>query len=413
MKKEKYKVAETKLKKSKNKFVIITVFSIIIITIVIYYNKKLLLEKADKLIVQNSCADAFEIYKDLGNEEKYKENIDNCYYTVAKKYYDNQDYEKSYPLFLSLVDYKDSYDLYLSSYYNLALKYEEEEKYYDASKIFYEILDYNDSENKYYEINDKAISTAKVGDTIFFGNYEQDGDLKNGTEPLEWYVLSSNYNYVLVLSKYILEKREFGSSYYWGNSTIREWLNSDFYNETFSSNEKNKIQKMITSTKTEDNIFCLSAEEVRGFFVTDTSRVAYPTQRLLDDGFKTDKDAGKWWTRSISTAADGKGVVPVEADGNVRSAGTVPYNDGSYTNIGVRPALVISKNTISSDSQNMSLFGYDSAINDLDNEPYIPPVNKNNSNTRKCNGGVGCREGWHQCNPHSETGYCRSCCIDN
>ena len=45
--------------------------------------------------------------------------------------------------------------------------------------------------------------------------------------------------------------------------------------------------------------------------------------------------------------------------------------------------------------------------------------NKNNSSSSSsstsktsCKGGVGCRAGYHACNPHKETGYCRSCCKD-
>ncbi len=42
--------------------------------------------------------------------------------------------------------------------------------------------------------------------------------------------------------------------------------------------------------------------------------------------------------------------------------------------------------------------------------------NSNSSNkttTTSCKGGVSCRAGYHRCNPHSKTGYCRSCCKDS
>lgn len=122
---------------------------------------------------------------------------------------------------------------------------------------------------------------------------------------------------------------------------------------------------MITSDNTEDMVFLLSAEEARGFFSSDDSRVAYATEYVRKMSFHVYEGKGRWWTRSISTASDGKGVVIVQTDGNVRSAGCIPDANDVF----VRPvvALNISGNTIP-DAQNMSIFGYDSN-HDLDNEP--------------------------------------------
>ena len=40
---------------------------------------------------------------------------------------------------------------------------------------------------------------------IVFGSYEQDGNTKNGKEPIEWEVLGENDNGILVVSRYILD----------------------------------------------------------------------------------------------------------------------------------------------------------------------------------------------------------------
>lgn len=42
---------------------------------------------------------------------------------------------------------------------------------------------------------------AKVGDTVRFGSYEQDNDVSNGTEAIEWFVLDKQDGKFLLLSK--------------------------------------------------------------------------------------------------------------------------------------------------------------------------------------------------------------------
>lgn len=102
---------------------------------------------------------------------------------------------------------------------------------------------------------------------------ENTSDLENGLELLSWIVLDSYGDNLLLLSEYIIEAKEFyWWSYYWEDSDIREWLNDDFLNKSFSDDEKSMIQKMITSDKTEDIVFLLSAEEARGFFSSDSSQ---------------------------------------------------------------------------------------------------------------------------------------------
>lgn len=45
--------------------------------------------------------------------------------------------------------------------------------------------------------------------TVTFGRYEQDNNLGNGPEPIEWIVLDSNNGEVLLLSKYGLDVKKY------------------------------------------------------------------------------------------------------------------------------------------------------------------------------------------------------------
>lgn len=90
------------------------------------------------------------------------------------------------------------------------------------------------------------IKNAKPGDIIVLGEYEQDGD--QGKDPIEWIVLDEYEDTILVLSRYIIEKKAFNdtdTAVYWSQSTLRTWLNEDFINEAFSDSEKELI---VTST---------------------------------------------------------------------------------------------------------------------------------------------------------------------
>lgn len=98
----------------------------------------------------------------------------------------------------------------------------------------------------------------KVGDVVTLGTFEQDGDDINGAEPVEWDVIGEKNGSYLLISHYVLTNKEFedgmadttidandysGSSglITWENSSIRRWLNEEFYYTTFSDEEKDYI----------------------------------------------------------------------------------------------------------------------------------------------------------------------------
>ena len=64
---------------------------------------------------------------------------------------------------------------------------------------------------------------------IVFGSYEQDGNKKNGKEPIEWEVLGEDENGILVVSRYILDCQPYNKSpshVTWKTCTLRKWLNN-------------------------------------------------------------------------------------------------------------------------------------------------------------------------------------------
>ena len=122
---------------------------------------------------------------------------------------------------------------------------------------------------------------VKVGKTIKFGKYEQDGNEANGPEDIEWIVLENDGKRVFVVSKYVLDGVMYHDSetaVNWETSYLRNWLNNDFFNNAFSETEKNEIPSVTLTNQantyynkpagnnTTDKVFLLSLEEAEKYF---------------------------------------------------------------------------------------------------------------------------------------------------
>lgn len=130
-------------------------------------------------------------------------------------------------------------------------------------------------------INAKIISAFDENTTIdkvsgvFYGSYPQNVVSGNTKEPIEWIVLEKKDNEVLLLSKYVLDGKKYNESsekVNWESCSLRNWLNTTFYNEAFDNNEKNNVidsqvefgaglNNVVT-----DKVFILSYKELIKYF---------------------------------------------------------------------------------------------------------------------------------------------------
>ena len=120
-----------------------------------------------------------------------------------------------------------------------------------------------------------AEGALKANDTITFGSYEQDGNLENGPEPIEWLVLGVKDNRALLISKYILAYREMHSirdEYNWTTSELRQWLNEDFFYKAFKNSEKLRMVRIELSPK---------RFQTRSIDVRENALVLSPEDKLL------------------------------------------------------------------------------------------------------------------------------------
>lgn len=118
------------------------------------------------------------------------------------------------------------------------------------------------------------IDGLSLGNIVTFGNYEQDGNLDNGKEPIEWDVIAVNDDCCWLISHYVLdatrystniEEKDYAKDGAWETSNIRSFLNDYFYNEAFSNSEKMLIIP-TTYMDITDNVFLLTENELPLYF---------------------------------------------------------------------------------------------------------------------------------------------------
>lgn len=86
-------------------------------------------------------------------------------------------------------------------------------------------------------------------------------------KPIEWLVLKEEGLATLVISRYPLLSHKFNENTNngnrWDSSSLRKYLNNEFYKQAFNEEEKKKIVNayLSSSNGTKDNVFVLSKEE--------------------------------------------------------------------------------------------------------------------------------------------------------
>ncbi len=172
--------------------------------------------------------------------------------------------------------------------------------------------------------SDMAAGSTSFSYTVTFGAYEQDNDLTNGSEPIEWIVLNKNdRGELLLISKYGLDAVPYNRAHIdrtWEKSTIRTWLNREFCNSAFSADDQERILTAhVTADKnpsydtdpgndTEDKVFLLSITEARKYLGSDNAGMCVPTKRAIangvwvSDSYNVNGEATcLWWLRSAGS----------------------------------------------------------------------------------------------------------------
>ena len=207
-----------------------------------------------------------------------------------------------------------------------------------------------------------AVSFAyEIGNTISFGQYPFGA--AGTTMPIQWQVVEkfSDGSYLLVSNNVIdsIKYNAMRSNVIWANSTLRIWLNSNFYNTAFSDTDKRKIvtstvqesgnsrYKTETGNSTQDNVFILSEDEMLRYFPNKSQRAVQPTPYAVSKGVSS--GAAWYWMRSPGSSSKLASLVTPSGKLDI---------DGVFVNQkqgGVRVALRMNPNILEKKSEETTI----------------------------------------------------------
>lgn len=234
--------------------------------------------------------------------------------------------------------------------YENAVELMTNENYEAAYTVFEDLNDFKDSPEKLYEVDSiltkrqiQAIQTSSVGDSVTFGGYEQDVNITNGKEKIEWIVLEKDEEKVLLISKYCLDQEPDIDSLQWETSNVRKWLNNDFFNTAFTECQQEKvflseIQNMqdgnvrTMANNTVDHVYLLSVDEVKKYFPTASDRIAECTQYLIQT---YEAETAGWWALRTPTNSD-RCVACIDDYGQIHDNDMVVFSGKT-----VRPVICV------------------------------------------------------------------------
>lgn len=210
------------------------------------------------------------------------------------------------------------------------------------------------------------LSSAQVGDLVTIGRYEQDNDLDNGPEAIQWRVLDKKDGKLLVISDKALDyisycyKWEQVEKSVWATSCSRGWLNNYFMQTAFTPAEQARISLSDIHTDpspgfdndpgpdTQDYVFLLSAQETEQYFPTAESRrvllsdYVHPHNKIRINrqgwGTNATRIHGDWGLRSPNKYGTFAYILDYQTI--YWTAGDIWYDGGGFEG-DIRPAMWI------------------------------------------------------------------------
>lgn len=194
-----------------------------------------------------------------------------------------------------------------------------------------------------------ALGRPAVGDRIVFGRYEQNGEEADGAEEIEWLVLDTDGERVLLVSCVSLDTRPYHTeetAVTWAECELRQWLNGAFKDAAFSEDEQallcqtqlvnadNAVYGTPGGEDTVDRVFLLSFDEAERYLPEREQRISpMCAAAVMKGGFRSGLGASWWWLRS--SGVYGRDAAYVNSLGELSSYGYIVSRPGWA----IRPAL--------------------------------------------------------------------------
>ena len=179
--------------------------------------------------------------------------IPNSKYNTAVKLLDEEKYDEAIAAFEELEDYKNAAEMEREANYRKAVQLIEKRSYDEAIATFRALEGYKDSTERIeecYRLEYGAIYTtfeeASVGDIVAFGQLEQDGNVENGREAIDWqiYDVKSGPNdttYRLISVDAILESKDYKEEMNWKKSALCAYINQEMSDAFTEAEQKHLV----------------------------------------------------------------------------------------------------------------------------------------------------------------------------
>ena len=315
------------------------------------------LAEAERKIEEDDYDGWYELYKLV--DKKYTSSETRMYENImnyAAQWRKQGNYEPAVVAYELMVDrgYREAESALWETAYDYANALMSNGQYDDAYAIYLRISEYKNVSEILKTDKNLLLVKFKAGNSITLGNYPQT-KAGNDNTPIEWLVLESDRETALLISRYALDCRPYNEKYEdttWEQCTLRGWLNNEFFNKAFSTEEKQYIlQSNVSADKnpkystnpgnaTKDNVFLLSIVEANKYFKSDDARMCAPTDYAIQQGAYTSDDFKRegrkacwWWLRSPGYSSGN--AANTSTDGSITGYGLVV----DLSNYAVRPCV--------------------------------------------------------------------------
>lgn len=189
-----------------------------------------------------------------------------------------------------------------------------------------------------------------VGQIVEFGHYSLNKTYSR--EPISFIVLDETQDKVLLLSEKGIDAMPYHSkneAVTWEHSSVRRWLNKEFLESAFSTDELESILLSHVDTpdndeygtdggfSTDDFVFLLSQDEADKYFMSADERAALMSKVTKDKVFANENGNGDWWLRSPGGKPNRASYV--REFGKIHEGGCMVADEA----ISVRPAVWVKK----------------------------------------------------------------------
>lgn len=291
---------------------------------------------------------AVEEYVQASETYEVTARVAEAWYKQSVVYLDKHEYALAASAYYCSSSLFELSDAQKESYYAGGKTLLAQKKYDDAYLVFSIIAEYKDVasiivQNSQLQLRDQQHSFS-LGCIVKFGTYKEQIDETEPTASLEWVVVEqSGTEAVLVCRDFVAYKPIEAkhpnenpiSDTSWDTSALRSWLNSEFIDNTFSSDEAEALiyttvtpyrlggtSKGIIGEATNDRVYLLSAKEW------------YAYESILSSTMT--KSNRSWWLRSVEP-------VTVNKRNNfynyIDSKGVVHFRGSPDEYKGIRPVI--------------------------------------------------------------------------